>query len=62
MGVGALRKRFPQTIKLDFKLTRGGLQSLAPDIRLLADREGLTGHRQSVDLRLEDDRQQGSIS
>ena len=43
-------------------LTRGGLRSLAPDIRLLADREGLTGHRQSVDLRLEDDRQQGSNS
>jgi histidinol dehydrogenase len=43
-------------------LSRSGLQSLAPDIRLLADREGLTGHRQSVDLRLADDRQPGSNS
>ena len=43
-------------------LSRDGLQGLAPDIRLLADREGLTGHRLSVDLRLEDDRQPGSNS
>ena len=38
-------------------LSTSGLQSLAADIRLLADREGLTGHRMSVDLRLEDERQ-----
>jgi histidinol dehydrogenase len=44
------------------KLTRGGLQSLAPDIRLLANREGLTGHRKSVDLRLEDNGPRGSNS
>jgi histidinol dehydrogenase len=43
-------------------LSRSGLESLAPDIRLLADREGLTGHRLSVDLRLEDERQPGSNS
>jgi histidinol dehydrogenase len=36
-------------------LSPRGLSALAPDIRLLADREGLTGHRSSVDLRLEDD-------
>ena len=43
-------------------LSRSGLQTLAPDIRLLADREGLSGHRLSVDLRLEDDAQTGSNS
>jgi histidinol dehydrogenase len=32
-------------------LEREGLAALAPDIRLLADTEGLTAHRQSVDLR-----------
>src|SRR5262249_19743302 len=36
-------------------LSRSGLESLAPDIRTLADCEGLSGHRASVDLRLEDD-------
>ena len=36
-------------------LSRAGLASLAPDIRVLADREGLFGHRLSVDLRLDDD-------
>jgi histidinol dehydrogenase len=36
-------------------LSSRGLSALAPDIRLLADREGLTGHRSSVDLRLQDD-------
>jgi histidinol dehydrogenase len=41
-------------------LSRKGLLSLAPDIRLLADREGLSGHRLSVDLRLEDEAQPGS--
>ncbi len=34
-------------------LSREGLAALAPDIRLLADREGLSAHRLSVDLRLE---------
>jgi histidinol dehydrogenase len=43
-------------------LSRAGLESLAPDIRLLADREGLTGHRQSVDIRLDGDAQPGSNS
>lgn len=32
--------------------TRDDLQSMAPDIGLLADQEGLTGHRRSVDIRL----------
>jgi histidinol dehydrogenase len=43
-------------------LTREGLRSLARDIRLLADREGLSGHKLSVDLRLEDDARSGSGS
>jgi histidinol dehydrogenase len=43
-------------------LSRGGLQSLAPDIRMLADREGLSAHRKSVDIRLENDHQTGSNS
>jgi histidinol dehydrogenase len=34
--------------------TRDGLAQLAPDIRVLADKEGLTAHRYSVDVRLED--------
>ncbi len=34
---------------------RRGLARLAPDIRLLADKEGLTAHRYSVDVRLEDE-------
>ncbi len=33
---------------------RDGLASLAPDIRCLADKEGLTAHRYSVDVRLEE--------
>jgi histidinol dehydrogenase len=33
---------------------REGLEQLAPDVRLLADKEGLTAHRLSVDIRLED--------
>jgi histidinol dehydrogenase len=33
---------------------RDGLAALAPDIRMLADKEGLTAHRYSVDIRLED--------
>jgi histidinol dehydrogenase len=35
-------------------LSRDGLAALAPDIGLLADKEGLTGHRLSVDIRLAD--------
>jgi histidinol dehydrogenase len=35
------------------ELDRTGLASLAPDIRLLADKEGLSAHRLSVDLRLD---------
>jgi histidinol dehydrogenase len=35
-------------------LSRDGLAALAGDIRLLADKEGLTAHRLSVDLRLDD--------
>jgi histidinol dehydrogenase len=35
-------------------LERDGLAVLAPDIRVLADKEGLGAHRESVDLRLED--------
>ncbi len=34
-------------------LSRDGLAALAPDIRLLADKEGLSAHRSSVDLRLQ---------
>jgi histidinol dehydrogenase len=34
-------------------LSRDGLAELAPDIRLLADKEGLSAHRSSVDLRLD---------
>jgi histidinol dehydrogenase len=37
-------------------LSRDGLSALAPDIHLLADKEGLTAHRLSVDLRLDDHR------
>jgi histidinol dehydrogenase len=32
---------------------REGLEALAPDIRMLADKEGLSAHRYSVDIRLE---------
>src|SRR4051812_28054386 len=35
-------------------VTREGLARIAPDIRMLADKEGLTAHRYSVDVRLED--------
>ena len=35
-------------------LSRDGLAALAPDIRLLADKEGLTAHRLSVDIRLDE--------
>ena len=36
------------------RVDREGLALLAPDIRLLADKEGLTAHRYSIDVRLED--------
>ncbi len=35
------------------ELTPSGLHSLAPDIRLLADKEGLSAHRLSVDIRVD---------
>jgi histidinol dehydrogenase len=35
-------------------VNRDGLAQIAPDVRLLADKEGLTAHRYSVDVRLED--------
>jgi histidinol dehydrogenase len=35
-------------------LSRDGLAALAPDIRLLAEKEGLSAHRLSVDIRLAD--------
>jgi histidinol dehydrogenase len=38
---------------------RDGLERLAPDVRLLADKEGLTAHRYSVDVRLEKKTQVG---
>jgi len=40
-------------------LSRDGLGALAPDIRVLADKEGLSAHRLSVDLRLADGLEQG---
>ena len=35
------------------QVDRDGLERIAPDVRLLADKEGLTAHRFSVDVRLE---------
>jgi histidinol dehydrogenase len=35
-------------------MDRDGLEQIAPDIRILADKEGLSAHRYSVDVRLED--------
>lgn len=37
------------------QVSRDGLAALAPDIRVLADKEGLTAHRFSVDVRLEEE-------
>ena len=34
--------------------TRQGMTNLAPDVQVLADTEGLTGHRASVDIRMKD--------
>src|SRR5512135_990496 len=34
---------------------RAGLERIAPDVRLLADKEGLSAHRYSVDVRLDGD-------
>jgi histidinol dehydrogenase len=33
--------------------TRAGLSALADDVRTMADKEGLTAHRASVDVRLQ---------
>ena len=41
-------------------LSRDGLAALAPDIRLLADKEGLSAHRSSVDLRLDHPPEKGA--
>jgi histidinol dehydrogenase len=41
-------------------LSREGLAALAPDIRLLADKEGLSAHRSSVDLRLDHTSEKGA--
>ncbi len=35
--------------------THEGLMQLAPDVRVLATKEGLTGHRASVEIRMEDE-------
>ncbi len=40
--------------------TRDGLASLAADVRTLADKEGLTAHRASVDIRLESEPDPGN--
>ncbi|HEX8202169.1 MAG TPA: histidinol dehydrogenase [Isosphaeraceae bacterium] len=37
------------------QVDRRGLALLAPDVRLLADKEGLTAHRYSVDVRLDEE-------
>jgi histidinol dehydrogenase len=42
------------------RVDRSGLAHLAPDIRMLADKEGLSAHRSSVDIRLEDPSVNGS--
>ena len=55
MGLGALGKRLPQAVEPDFAYRAAGCESLAPDIRLLADKKGSRRHRLSVDLRLEDE-------
>jgi histidinol dehydrogenase len=39
------------------RFTRAGLDAIAPDVRLLAHKEGLTGHAASVDVRLADSNQ-----
>ena len=36
------------------RVDRDGLEGFAPDVRRLADKEGLTAHRYSVDVRLEE--------
>ena len=43
-------------------LSPDGLAALAPDIRVLADKEGLTAHRLSVDLRLDESEEGGPSS
>ena len=41
------------------RVDREGLAKLAPDVRLLAGKEGLTAHRSSVDVRLDDEPEVG---
>jgi histidinol dehydrogenase len=38
-------------------VNRDGLAQIAPDVRLLADKEGLTAHRYSVDVRLDNEQE-----
>ena len=52
MGSGLSANDFLKRSSL-IALSRDGLTALAPDIRLLADKEGLSAHRLSVDLRLD---------
>ena len=52
VGLRPLANHFLKRSSL-IALSRDGLAELAPDIRLLADKEGLSAHRSSVDLRLE---------
>ena len=47
-GPEAIRRSAPGSSQI--ALSRDGLVTLAPDIRLPADEEGLTAHRLSVDL------------
>ena len=37
-------------------MDRDALARIAPDVRMLADKEGLSAHRYSVDIRLEEPR------
>ena len=40
-------------------MDRDALARIAPDVRMLADKEGLSAHRYSVDIRLEETRGEG---
>jgi len=42
------------------QVDRQGLERFAPDVRRLADKEGLTAHRASVDIRLDEPEDDGS--
>jgi histidinol dehydrogenase len=35
--------------------TRAGMMNLAPDVRVLATKEGLTAHRASVEIRMKEE-------